>query len=154
MKKTQLFLLALLWVSILIPCTGFAEITLPKGLITLDGRAAPPLKLNDIDGEPFDIASVKGRWVFVHFWASWCGPCRREIPTINDIVHKFDNSQLEIVVINTSEDEDTVFNFLGIAAPDLNTLMDLDGAITERWQPRGLPATFFVDQRGNYDTLL
>lgn len=122
--------------------------TLPKGIITLDGRNAPALVLKDMDGQTFDLSKMKGNWVFVHFWASWCGPCRREIPTINEIYPVFSQSKLKIAIINTSEDEDTVFSFLGVAAPNISSLMDLDGLATERWQPRGLPATFLVDPQG------
>ena len=121
---------------------------LPKGILTLDGRAAPPLVLENMDGESWDIGDARGRWVFVHFWAAWCGPCREEMPTIQAIFPQFDAKQLEIVLINTAESEDTVFEFLAGVAPDITPLMDIDGLVTERWQPRGLPATFFVDPKG------
>jgi thiol-disulfide isomerase/thioredoxin len=126
---------------------------LPKGLLVLDGRAAPPLVLDDLDGERWDISEARGRWLFVHFWASWCGPCRKEMPTIQAIFPKFDASQLEIVLINTAETEDTVFAFLAEVAPDITPLMDSDGLVTEQWQPRGLPATFFVDPQGRLQYL-
>jgi thiol-disulfide isomerase/thioredoxin len=125
-----------------------SAVELPKGLLVLDGRAAPPLVLNDLDGERWDINDARGRWVFVHFWAAWCGPCREEMPTIQAIFPKFDPQEMEFAVINTAESEDTVFSFLAGVAPDINPLMDTDGLVTERWQPRGLPATFFVDPEG------
>jgi len=121
---------------------------LPKGILTLDGRAAPPLVLNNMDGETWDLSEARGHWAFVHFWATWCGPCRREMPTIQAIFPQFDPAELEIVLINTAESEDTVFSFLASVAPDITPLMDEDGLVTERWQPRGLPATFFVDPEG------
>ena len=61
--------------------------------------------------------------------------------------------ELEIVIINTAESEDTVFEFLAAVAPDLNPLMDKDGLVTEHWQPRGLPATFLVDPAGRLQYL-
>jgi thiol-disulfide isomerase/thioredoxin len=120
----------------------------PKGIITLDGRQAPPLMLKDLDGESWDISKARGRWLFVHFWASWCGPCRKEMPTIQAIYNQFDKSQLEIVIINTAESEDTVFSFLASIQMDINPLLDRDGLVTEQWQPRGLPSTYFVDPAG------
>ena len=117
--------------------------------MALDGRPAPALKLDNLDGEPWDIADSRGHWIFVHFWASWCGPCRREMPTIQKLTEKLQDEQLEIVMVNTAETEDEVFSFLGIVAPDLVPLMDTDGLVTEAWQPRGLPATFFVDPQGH-----
>ena len=131
-----------------LPLNDLSQVDLPHGIIKQNGRAAPPLKLKDIDGEPYNIADAKGKWVFVHFWATWCGPCRKEIPTIQDIVNQFKNTNLEIAIINTAESEDAVFNFLGLLAPDITPLMDTDGLITEKWQPRGLPATYFVDPQG------
>ncbi len=126
---------------------------LPKGIMKLDGRAALPLVLKDIDGEQWDISESAGRWVFVHFWASWCGPCREEMPTIQAIVSQFDQQELEIVLINTAESEDMIFEFIAAVAPDLNSLIDADGQVTERWQPRGLPATYFVDPAGKLQYL-
>ena len=122
--------------------------SLPRGIITLDGRAASAVTLKDLDGNSFDLSSQRGKWTFLHFWASWCGPCRKEMPTIQAIWSEFQDTDLAIVLVNTAEDEDTVFNFMGIVAPDMNTLLDSDGKVTERWQPRGLPSTFFIDPEG------
>jgi len=125
-----------------------AEETLPKGIIKLNGQSAPPLALKNLDGELYDLAKSRGKWAFVHFWASWCGPCRKEMPTIQNIATTFKDSNLDIVLINTAEDEDTIFNFMGIVAPDLDTLMDVDGLVTEHWKPRALPETYLVDDKG------
>jgi len=120
---------------------------LPEGLIALDGRPAPALKLADLDGKVTDLAALRGRWAMVHFWASWCGPCRRELPAIAAMV-KTKPASLALVMVNTAETDDEVFAFLSAVAPDLTTLLDRDGQVTERWQPRGLPSTFFVDPQG------
>ncbi len=120
----------------------------PKGILSIAAYPAPPLELSDIDGNPFSLAQEKGRWVFVHFWASWCGPCRREIPAIQSMVEKFKKLPLTFAIVNTAEDEDTVFTFLGLLAPDIVSLMDLDGQVTEVWKPRGLPSTYLVDPAG------
>ncbi|MGD8566808.1 MAG: TlpA disulfide reductase family protein [Gammaproteobacteria bacterium] len=128
-----------------------AEPNVPKGIITLDGRPAPALQLKDMDGNAYDIRESRGQWVFVHFWASWCGPCRREMPTVQRMASKLEDQPIKFVLVNTSETDDTVFNFLGVVAPDMSTLMDRDGLVTERWQPRGLPASFFVSPRGTLE---
>ncbi len=122
---------------------------LPKGIVLLQPRPAPALKLNDMDDNLYDLGVARGRWKFVHFWASWCGPCRREMPSIQRMAERMQGSSLEIVLINVAESEDTVFSFLASVAPDLNSLLDSDGLVTEQWQPRGLPSTYLVDPRGN-----
>ena len=130
------------------PGVSAATIAQPKGVLSVADRMAPPLVLNDIDGNRFDLADRKGQWVFVHFWASWCGPCRREIPAIQRMVEKMQDDRLAMAIVNTAESEDTVFTFLGALAPDLVPLMDRDGLVTEAWQPRGLPSTYLVDPDG------
>jgi len=118
---------------------------LPAGVMRVDGAPAPALRLSDLDGAPYDLADTQGHWRFVHFWASWCGPCRREMPSIQQMAKRLGDTELEIVLVNTAETEDEVFAFLAAVAPDLMPLLDSDGLVTEAWQPRGLPATFLVD---------
>jgi thiol-disulfide isomerase/thioredoxin len=124
------------------------KLVLPKGILPVADRVAPPLLLSDVDDGQFNLAEQKGRWVFVHFWASWCGPCRREIPAIQRLLEKNNNKSLVFAIINTAESEDTIFNFLGVLAPDIVSLMDRDGLVTEAWEPRGLPSTYLVDPAG------
>ena len=121
---------------------------LPPGVMRIAGTPAPALQLNDLDGEPYDLAETGGHWRFVHFWASWCGPCRREMPSIQKMITLLEDSDIEFLLINTAETEDEVFTFLGIVAPELVPLMDTDGLVTEAWQPRGLPASYLVDPEG------
>ncbi|VAX13293.1 hypothetical protein MNBD_GAMMA24-1585 [hydrothermal vent metagenome] len=121
---------------------------LPKGIIPLSPRPAPALKLKDLDANVYDLKIAQGRWKFVHFWASWCGPCRREMPSIQRMIKRMQGSSLEIVLVNTAENEDTVFSFLAGVAPDVNSLLDSDGLATEKWRPRGLPSTYLVDPAG------
>jgi thiol-disulfide isomerase/thioredoxin len=135
------------------PLTTHAADKLPDGILKLDGRAAPALELKNLDGDTCNIASAHGRWIFVHFWASWCGPCRKEMPTIQAIMSEFKNTKLKIILVNTAETEDTTFGFIGSIAPELNSLLDSDGQATERWQPRGLPSTYFVDPEGRLQYL-
>ncbi len=126
----------------------WANETLPPGIIELKPYPAPTLHIDDLDGTPYKLEADRGGVVFVHFWASWCGPCREELPALQRMARQLEAEGLRIAVINTAEDEDTVFSFLASLAPDLRPLMDRDGLATEAWQPRGLPATYLVDQQG------
>jgi len=143
MKKT-LTLIIMLSVSFSLS----AEIAIPKGIIKITPRIAPTLSLENMDGEKFSLSIGKQRWSFVHFWASWCGPCRREMPTIQAVTQDMAKDNIDFVIVNTAESEDTVFSFLGAVSPDINTLLDRDGLVTEQWQPRGLPSTYLVDPNG------
>ena len=121
---------------------------LPPGVMRIAGTPAPALQLDNLDGDAYDLAETRGHWRFVHFWASWCGPCRREMPRIQQMITLLEDSDIEFLIINTAETEDEVFTFLGIVAPELVPLMDTDGLVTQAWQPRGLPATYLVDPEG------
>ncbi|MGD8785181.1 MAG: TlpA disulfide reductase family protein [Thioalkalispiraceae bacterium] len=122
--------------------------SLPINIIPLDKSKAENFIIDDYDGNQYELTSSRGKWVFLHFWASWCGPCRREMPEIYKLQKQLKNKNIDFVLVNTAEDEDTIFSFLGSVSPDLHSYMDRDGQLTEVWQPRGLPTTFFIDPQG------
>jgi thiol-disulfide isomerase/thioredoxin len=125
------------------------DIEPPFGIRHYDTGPAPHFVLANIDGEEFSFESTRGNWVFLHFWASWCGPCKVEMPAIQKLSEMIPDDRLQIVMINTAEDEDTIFEFLASINMNLDSLMDSDGEVTELWQPRGLPTTILIDPRGN-----
>ena len=122
--------------------------SLPIKIIPLDSSLAANFSIDDYDGNKYELKSSRGNWVFLHFWASWCGPCRREMPLVYNLQKQLKGKNFDVILINTAEDEDTIFEFLGSVAPDLHSYMDRDGEIAEIWQPRGLPTTFFIDPKG------
>ena len=138
----------LLLVLVLAPGLLLSADPLPRGIIALPGHGAPSFEVEDMDGARFALTEARGRWVFLHFWASWCGPCRKEIPAIQRLVAGITDKEPLVVLINTAEDEDTLFEFLSEFAPDLFSYMDPDGEVTEVWKPRGLPATYLIDPAG------
>ncbi len=144
-KQISLILLCL---SLATPGIALEPSIIPKGLLRLEPYPAPSIELADLDGKPYSLKQEKGAWVFVHFWASWCRPCRDEMPAIQSMINTLQPEGLSVAVINTAEDEDTVFSFLSAYAPNVRPLMDRDGQVTEQWQPRGLPATYLIDPDG------
>jgi thiol-disulfide isomerase/thioredoxin len=119
-----------------------------KGIRVYDIGEAPNFKLNDIDGEPFELKQTRGKWIFLHFWASWCGPCKIEMPTIEKLINEIKSDKFKVVMVNTAEDDDTIFTFLGEIGIESTSLMDSDGEITDKYKPRGLPTTFLIDPTG------
>jgi thiol-disulfide isomerase/thioredoxin len=147
--KTATALLLILSTQLFTAFSYAGPLEPPKGIRHYEIGKAPEFSLTDMDGEAFTLESARGKWVFLHFWASWCGPCREEMPAIQRMISTFDNDQFEIVLINTAEDEDTIFSFLGEIGMDMNSLMDADGLVTEKYKPRGLPTTILIDPDGN-----
>lgn len=148
MRHLQQIWLVVLYLSLISLGLAREPVILPQGILQLVPYSAPTTELKDLDGESYNLKENNGAWVFVHFWASWCGPCREEMPAIQNMANTLQAEGLKLAMINTAEDEDTVFSFLSAHAPDVRPLMDRDGQITEKWQPRGLPATYLIDPNG------
>ena len=149
MKLKQTFTLMVFVLSIFLSLSLTASNSkVPFGIRHYDIGSAQNFTLNDIDGEQFELNNSKGQWVFLHFWASWCGPCREEMPAIQQLADKMKGEKFQIIMINTAEDEDTVFEFLGSINVELNSLLDVDGRVTEVWKPRGLPTSFLINPEG------
>lgn len=139
----------LTFISILFTTTLFAQDKSQlKGIRVYDIGEAPNFKLNNIDGEIFELKQTRGKWVFLHFWASWCGPCKIEMPTIGKLINEIKSDNFKVVMINTTEDDDTIFTFLGETGIESTSLMDTDGVVTDMYKPRGLPTTFLIDPTG------
>lgn len=133
----------------LLPLDLYAANVLPDGIIEIEKVPATDFTISDYDGKQYSLDQSRGKWVFLHFWASWCGPCRKEMPTIQALKTQMAKRNIDIILINTAEDEDTIFSFLSAVAPSLSSYMDKKGELTEQWAPRGLPTTFFIDPQGN-----
>ena len=142
----------IIFLTCILALLGITNMTLadplPVKIISLDKSIADDFSIDDYDGNKYSLKSSRGKWVFLHFWASWCGPCRREMPLVYRLQNQMKGKNMDFVLINTAEDEDTIFEFLGSVAPDLHSYMDRDGELTEKWAPRGLPTTFFIDPKG------
>ena len=123
---------------------------LTHGLIAVPpGRPAPALKLADLDGKPGDLAELKGKVVVVNFWATWCPPCRREMPSLERLRKAL--PEVVVLAVDVGEDVDTVFSFTGTLdpAPEFAILLDRDSAAMQAWKVKGLPSTFVVGPDGN-----
>jgi thiol-disulfide isomerase/thioredoxin len=112
----------------------------------LDGAApAPALAARRADGTVVDLAAVRGRPVLVHFWATWCAPCRDELPTLlatDDAL----GGQVTVLAIATDEDWDTVRHFF---AGDIPPAIALGPRSHRAYGVTGLPATFLVSPTGH-----
>lgn len=143
--KITLFLFMLLLAQY---CVAGSENRLKKGYITLSDKTAPIFSLKDLNGEVLNSKTLKNNWVFLHFWASWCRPCRKELPAIQLLINKNSLKSFKFVLINTAETEETVFEFFAQLNLDMPVLLDETGEVTELFKPRGLPSTFIIDPQG------
>lgn len=114
----------------------------------VDAPLAPNFSLLDIDGNVYRLSDSRGRVVIVNFWATWCPPCREEMPSMQRAWEQLRPEEVLMVGINVGEDEDTIFQFTADYPVDFPLLMDSDSSVTGKWPVRGLPTTFVVDPAG------
>ena len=120
-----------------------------QSLTLLDQKlAAPELNLQDMDGVKHSIAEYKGKPVIINFWATWCPPCRAELPSMNRAWEKVKDENIEMIAVNVGENEDTIFSFMGSFPIDFTVLLAETGEITQSWPVKGLPTTLIVDTQG------
>jgi thiol-disulfide isomerase/thioredoxin len=110
--------------------------------------ATPPLRLRDLEGKPVDLATMRGRVVLVNFWATWCEPCREEMPALERLREKLGDSGLEVVTVNFGESDGAVTRFLAKLKISVPVLLDPHKEAADAWKVRGLPMTFLVDADG------
>ena len=113
-----------------------------------DRPPAPELDLHDMDGDRHRMSDYLGRVVIVNFWATWCPPCREEMPSMQRAYEQLREEGIEILAINIGEDEDTLSAFTADHPVEFPLLLDLDSATIQRWPVKGLPTTFVVDPEG------
>jgi thiol-disulfide isomerase/thioredoxin len=108
------------------------------------------LRLPNLDEELTDLSDFRGNVVVVNFWATWCPPCRREMPSLERLKNKMEAEGVTVLAVNIGEDADTVFSFLGTVepSPTFPLLFDSDAASLEDWGVKGLPTTFVVAPDG------
>jgi thiol-disulfide isomerase/thioredoxin len=116
-------------------------------------KPAKPAKnfaLPDLDGKRHTLSDYRGKVVLVNFWATWCPPCRREMPSMERLTQRLKGQPFAILAINQQEDADQVFVFTGQLepAPTFPILFDRDSKVSHAWGVLGLPASFIVDKRG------
>jgi thiol-disulfide isomerase/thioredoxin len=112
------------------------------------GQGTPALSGTDLGGRKIELARYRGRVVLVHFWATWCEPCREELPSLARLRARQRARPLEVLSVNYGEGGRRIEDFLNGLSVDLPVLLDPDRRTAGAWGVGGLPMTFFVDVKG------
>jgi thiol-disulfide isomerase/thioredoxin len=112
------------------------------------GGPPQPLALKDLDGGSHRLSDYKGKVVLVNFWATWCGPCRDEMPSIQELKDKLAGKPFVVLAVNLDEPESRIRKFLSQMKLDFIILLDPEGKAARAWGARILPATYVIGPDG------
>lgn len=131
--------------------SGFLEGAEAGALVALNSRPmAPDFELEDIGGKAHRLSDMKGSVVLINFWATWCPPCRAEMPSLERLKTQVNDADFRIVAVNLGEKKEDISRFYFSLNPPLTfkVLMDRDMRASQFWPMKGLPMTFLVDKAG------
>lgn len=142
MKHLALLLCLLTW----LPAAPASEPgTLP---VVADPFPAPDFDLRGEDGERYRLSDYRGKLVILNFWATWCPPCRYEMPSLERLWQQVRDRDIVVLAVNVGEDADTIFEFTGHYPMSFPLPMDREGKVIGAYPVRGLPTTYIISPDG------
>ena len=111
------------------------------------GKRAPEFTLEDLNGNPVSLSDYQGQKIFLNFWASWCPPCRAEMPDMQKL-HEEEYEDFVILAVNIGETKATAVNFMMQNNINFKVLLDSDKEIAREYLVRGIPTSYFIDKNG------
>jgi cytochrome c biogenesis protein CcmG, thiol:disulfide interchange protein DsbE len=119
--------------------------------VALPGAAAPSLELRDMAGKVHRLSDYRGKVVLVNFWATWCEPCRDEMPSMQKLKQRIEaqsKGSFVVLAVNYAENEARIAEFLKQQPLDFPVLLDPFSEVWRAWKPGLLPASFLIGRDG------
>lgn len=139
----------LLIIAVLHAGVAFAADAPPQTLpVVATPFVAPDFTLPGEDGKTYRLKDYRGKVVVINFWATWCPPCRYEMPSLERAWNQLKDQDVVVLAINVGETADVIFEFTGTYPMSFPLPMDLDGAVTKQYPTTGLPTTYIVNPEG------
>jgi len=133
-----------------LPLLGISQ-PVAKGIDTAPdvGRYAPEFKLTDINGKRVALSDLRGKVVLLNFWATWCGPCRAEMPSLGNLYEALKGKGFVVIAVSVDTSEKPVKPFVSEKRISFPVLMDKDKEVAfDQYGVFGLPTSFLIDRRG------
>ncbi len=118
-------------------------LSLPK-----EPRLAPEFRLPDLSGKQVSLADQRGKIVFLNFWATWCPPCRAEMPAMERLFQRMQNRDFVMLAIDFQESQQQAQKFMDEFQFTFPVLLDTDGTVGTTYGVMGLPTTYILDREG------
>src|SRR5437899_7279255 len=131
-----------------------AVLVLLIGLLGMAGRPplvgspAPEIALKDLQGQEVKLSDLRGKVVLLNFWATWCKPCKEEMPAMQASYDKLRDQGFVVLAVNELEDTNKVIEHIRTHGHTFLVVMDHDNRVANRYGVVGLPASFLIDRQG------
>jgi peroxiredoxin len=112
------------------------------------GTAAPAFQLPAAAGNPVGLGDLKGQVVLINFWASWCGPCRQEMPVLEQMYRKYKAAGFTLLGVNVEPKSNDAVGFLKSTPVSFPILFDTESKVSNLYEVSGMPSTVIVDRKG------
>jgi len=157
MKKRRLVIrsIILLLLGTAVVYTLYANFTKDSKQKVAVGSEAPDFALVDMQGNKHKLSDYRGQGVFLNFWGTWCPPCKKEMPYINNQYHQYKDKGVQVLTVDIQESELAVNQFAERLKLDFPIMIDTDKEVMNTYGIDPLPATFLIDKNGkvvNYYT--
>jgi thiol-disulfide isomerase/thioredoxin len=118
------------------------------GLKAVTPKQAPALPFSLLSGKPLDIGKLRGQVVLVNFWATWCPPCRKEMPSLDRLDKMESGRRFTVLAVDVKEQADLVERFLEEMPLSFPIALDEDGKLAKAWKAFVYPTSYLVDKMG------
>ena len=126
------------------------ELSQTLGLQTLpEGTKVPDFELESTDGTMVRLSSFQGKVVFLNFWATWCPPCRAEMPSMQELYDQFSDKGLVMLAVDLQESKEKVTAFMLKFQLDFPAILDVSGQVGRKYGIRNIPTTYLIDPTGD-----
>lgn len=149
LAMVTVFLAGLAWIALSRPPLDRAAARAGQAPAPQTGFPAPDFSLERLNSEEtVSLSDLRGQVLLLNFWATWCPPCRAEMPAIQTVYDRYREQGFTVLAIDLQESDRQVTNFITQMGLTFPVLMDRDGAVFDAYRVRALPSTFFVDRAG------
>lgn len=155
-KRKRLFIRSII-LAVLVAAIGYTVYVTATGgskKVVKEGDQAPNFVLTDLNGKKHQLSDYKGQGVLLNFWGTWCPPCKKEMPALNEAYKTFEDKGVQVISINIAQSDFEVRDFVSSYGLDFPMTIDQTKSVMRAYNVDQLPATFLIDSKGEIKRIL